>query len=145
MSTLNSTILDSAAGEDYQLVAGTVGAAAVLAITALYYTFGSKAAEDEFPKLRGVQLYHAWNFFQRRFDFVQSSFRQSPGQSFSFDVLHHKVITLAGQDSRRAFFSNRRLGLDEGYKLLMGAVRVLFPLTERSADPGYHRYLESRM
>ena len=146
MSALNSTTLNSAAGEDYQLVAGTVGAAAILAITVLYYTFSSKAAEDEFPKLRGVQLYHAWNFFQRRFDFVQSSFRQNSGKSFSFDVLHHKVVTLAGDDSRRAFFSSRHFDLDEGYKLFLGAVRVpLFPLTERRANPGGHRYLESRM
>ena len=146
MSALNSTTLDSAAGEGYQLVAGTVGSAAILAITVLYYTFSSKAAEDEFPKLRGVQLYHAWNFFQRRFDFVQSSFRQNPGKSFSFNVLHHKVITLAGEDSRRAFFANRRLDLDEGYKLFMGAVQVPpFPPIERSADPDGHRYLESRM
>ena len=124
MSALNSTTLDSAAGEDYQLVAGTLGAAAILVITVLYYTFNSKSAEDEFPKLRGVQLYHAWNFLQRRFDFVQSSFRQNQGKSFFFNVLHHRVVTLAGENSRRAFFTNRSLNLGEGYKLFLGGVRV---------------------
>ena len=124
MSTLNSTILNFVADEDNRLVTGAIGTAAVLATTTLYYILSSKDTGHDFPKLRGIQLYHAWNFFQRRYDFLQSNFNQNCGKSFSFNVLHHNVIALAGQDARRAFYSNSHLDLNEGYKILMGAVRV---------------------
>jgi len=124
MSALNSTILSSIAGEDNQLVAGVIGAAAILATTVAYYALSSKDEEDEFPKLRGLQIYHAWNFFQRRFDFLQSNFSRNLGRSFSFKVLHHTVVALAGEDARQAFFSDPHLGFNEGYMILMGAVRV---------------------
>ena len=121
LSALNSTLLNFTAGEDNQLVASTIGAAAVLAATALYYALSSRDKEHEFPKLPGIQLYHAWNFFQRRHDFLQLSLKRTLGKSFSFNVLHHNVIALAGEDARRVFFSNQHLDFNEGYKILMGA------------------------
>ena len=124
MSALNSTILSSVAGEDNRLVAGAVGAAAILATTAAYYALGSKDEEHDFPKLRGIQLYHAWNFFRRRYDFLHLNFKQNFGKSFSFNVLHHTIVALNGEEARQAFYSNSHLDFNEGYKLLMGAVRV---------------------
>ena len=124
MSTLNSTILNSVAGEDNQLVAGAVGAAVIFVTTAVYYALSSKDKAGEFPKLGGIQLYHAWNFFQRRYDFLQSNFNRNHGKSFSFGVLHHNVIALVGEDARQAFFSNSHLNLSEGYRIFMGAVRI---------------------
>jgi hypothetical protein len=127
MFALNSTVLTSvAAGEDSQLFAGAVGAAAILAATTAYYALRSKDEEHEFPKLPGIQLYHAWKFFQQRYDFLQLNLKQNLGKSFSFNVLHHNIVALGGEDARRAFFSNPHLNLGEGYKVLMGAVRV-FP------------------
>ena len=133
MFTLNSTILDSVAGEDNQLIAGAVGGAAILVTAAVYYALNSKDKADEFPKLGGIQLYHAWNFFQRRHDFLQSNFKRNLGKSFSFNLLHHNVVALAGEDARQAFFSNPHLNVPEGYKILMGAVRV--PPTPRQRVP----------
>ena len=129
MSNLNHTILSSAAGEDKKLVVGAVGAAAALAATAVYYALNSKGVggEHDFPKLGGIQLYHAWNFFERRYDFLQSNFKRNLGRSFSFNVLQHTVIALTGEDARQAFYSNSQLHFDEGYKILMGAVRVSSP------------------
>jgi len=127
MSALNSTILSSVAGEDNRLVAGAVGAAAILVTTAAYYALNSKDEEREFPKLRGIQLYHAWNFFQRRYDFIHSNFKQNFGKSFSFNVLHHNIIALTGEDARKVFYSNPHLDFGEGYKILMGAVRASPP------------------
>ena len=124
MSALNSTILNSVVGEDNRLVAGAVGAVAVLATTAAYYALGSKDEEHGFPKLRGIQLYHAWKFFQRRYDFLHSNFKQNFGKGFSFNVLHHNIVALTGEEARQAFYSNPHLDFNEGYKLLMGAVRV---------------------
>jgi len=142
MSALNS-ILNSVVGEDNQLVAGAVGVAAVLVITAVYHALGSKDKENEFPKLRGIQLYHAWSFFQRRYDFLHSNFERNLGKSFSFNVLHHNVIALAGEDARQAFYSNPHLNFSDGYKILMGAVRISLPWFNRTFHltviiPSYH-------
>ena len=124
MSALNSTLLISVASEENQLIAGAASAAAILATTAAYYALTSRAKEYNFPKLRGIQIYHAWNFFQHRFDFLHSNFKRNPGKSFSFNVLHHNVVALTGEDARRAFYSDPHLNFNEGYKILMGAVRV---------------------
>jgi len=127
MSAPNSTILISVASEGNQLVACAVGAATILATTAAYYALSTRAEGCNFPKLRGIQIYHAWNFFQRRFDFLHSNFERNFGKSFSFNVLHHSVVALTGEDARQAFFSDPHLDLNEGYKILMGAVRVSLP------------------
>ncbi|KAF9644109.1 hypothetical protein BDM02DRAFT_3190905, partial [Thelephora ganbajun] len=122
MSALNSTILSSVAGEDNRLITGAVGAAAILVTTAIYYAISPKDKDHGFPKLQGIQLYHAWNFFHRRYDFLRSNFARGLGRSFSFNVLHHHVVALTGEDARQAFFSNPHLDLEEGYKILMGTV-----------------------
>jgi len=124
MSVLTSTVLNSITGEDNRPLAGAVGVAAILATTAVYYALSSKDKENDFPKLRGIQLYHAWNFFRRRYDFLQSNSKRNIGKSFSFNVLHHNVIVLTGEDARQAFFSHPHLKFAEGYNILMGAVRV---------------------
>ena len=60
---------------------------------------------------------------------------RSFGKSFSFNVLHHNIVALIGEEGREAFYSNPHLDFNEGYKLLMGAVRVSpTPVTERSID-----------
>lgn len=127
MSGLNFTILNSATGEDNKLIAGAVGAAAIITATAAYYALSHKGEAHTFPKLRGIQLYHAWNFFERRYDFLQSNFKRNFGKSFSFNVLRHNVVALTGENARQAFYSNSHLLFDEGYKILMGAVRVSVP------------------
>lgn len=124
MSSLNSTALSSIVDKDNQLAAGAVGAAAILATAAVYYSLSFRDEERDFPKLRGIRLYHAWRFFNRRHDFLWSNFNQNLGKSFSFSVLHHNVIGLVGEDARWAFFSNPHIDLDEGYKILSGAARV---------------------
>jgi len=53
-----------------------------------------------------------------------SNFERNSGQSFSFDVLHHKVVAVTGEGFRRVFYSDPRMDFIEGAKLLMGAVRV---------------------
>ena len=130
MHTLSSTV----SSKETQLVAGAAGAVAILATTAVYYAISSKDKGHEFPKLRGVQLCHAWNFFQRRYNFLQSNFERNLGKSFSFNVLHHNVVALAGEDARQAFFSNPHLSFYEGYKILLGAVRISLLVTDCSID-----------
>lgn len=125
MSAFNSTILQFVASEDKQIAAATFGVAALLAATVVYCSFGSKDEERAFPKLPGIQLFHAWDFFQRRHDFLESHFKQNSGRGFSFDVLRHKVIVVTGEDARRVFYSDARMDISEGGKLLMGVVGVV--------------------
>ena len=124
MSTLVPTVLHPFTSGDNHLAAGAVGIAAALAATAVYCALGSKNREDEFPKLPGIQLYHAWNFFRWRYDFLQSNYERNPGKSFSFDVVHHKFIALTGEEARRIVFSDPHLDIMQGFKLFTGSVRV---------------------
>ena len=124
MSTFTFTVLNSIAGGGNRPLASAVSAAAILATVAICYTLSSKDTEHGFPKLRGIQLYHAWNFFRRRYDFLELNLKRNFGRSFSFNVLRHNVVVLTGEDARQAFFSNLHLGAHEGYKILMGGVRV---------------------
>ena len=146
MSALNSTIANSVAVGDNRLVVGVISTAAILAIAAVYYTLSSKDRGREFPRLRGIQLYHAWNFFRRRHDFLYSNFERNSGKSFSFSILHHNVIALAGDDARRVFYSNPHLSVSEGYKILTGAVSVSLSrqpnklLISVISDPTAQRY-----
>lgn len=119
MSGLNFSILHSVSSEDNQFVASAVGLTAILVTGAVYYAFISKDKEHEFPQLPGIQLYHAWEFFQRRYDFLQSNIKRNPG-GFSFNVLYHKVIALTGEDARRSFLTLPHLDMAEGYKILLG-------------------------
>ena len=132
MPAPNSTIQNFVTGEDNQLVAVVVGAAAILMTTVIYYALSSKDKVHDFPKLRGVQLYHAWNFFQRRFDFLQWNLQRNLGKSFSFNVLHHTVVVLSGEDARQVFYATQHFNLKEGYRLLKGAARICFPLFNRA-------------
>ena len=144
MSILNPTTPYSITGEQNQLVAGVVSVVAILAATVVYYALRPKAdeVEHEFPKLRGIQLYHAWSFFERRYDFLHSNFERNPGKSFSFDILHHKVIALTGNDARHEFYSNPHLDLTEGYKILLGAVR-LSPMQQQTVHRRWRSFVIS--
>jgi hypothetical protein len=146
MFALDATALTSVAGsEGSQLFVGAVGAATILATTAAYYALRSKDEEHEFPKLPGIQLYHAWKFFQQRSEFLRSNLKQNLGKSFSFNTLHHDIVALGGEDGRRAFFSNLHLKLSEGYRVLMGAVRVSPAMPKCFIDLGYSRHPGSAM
>jgi hypothetical protein len=145
MFVLDPTVLTFAvAGEDSQLFAGTVGVDAILAVTAAYYTLRSKDKEHDFPKLPGIQFFHAWKFFKQRYEFLHSNLKQNVGKSFS-NVLHHNVVALGGEDARRAFFSNPHLNLSEGYKVLKGAVRVSPATAECFSDVDDSRHPGSAM
>ena len=145
MPALNSAILIFAASEGTRLVASAASAAAILAAAAACYALSFRDEKHEFPKLRGIQIYHAWNFFQRRFDSLHSSSERNFGKRFPFSVLHHNVVALTGEDARQVFYSDPHLSVSEGYKILMGAVRVSLQITKHSIDLGDLRRLESGM
>ena len=128
MSAPSYTTFPSIMVKDNQLVAVVVGAATILATTAVYYVLSSRDQEHEFPNLGGIQLYHAWNFFQRRYDFLQSNLERSLGKSFSFNVHHNKIIVLTGEDARKTLYSNLQFSIVDGFAILGEVVRVPFTL-----------------
>jgi hypothetical protein len=146
MFAFYSTILTFiAAGGDSQLFAGAVGVAVILATIAAYYALRSKDKEHNFPKLPGIQLFHARKFFKQRYDFLRSNSKQNLGKSFSFTVLHHTIVALGGEDARRALFSNPHLNVSASYKVLMGAVRVSPAIAGCSVDLNDSRHPGSSM
>ena len=40
------------------------------------------------------------------------------------ELFQHTVVATRGDEARKAFFDNKSLSLQEGYKILMGAVRI---------------------
>lgn len=135
MSALNSSTLHFVSGEDNQLVVGAVGVATILAAVVVYFNFSFKGKEHEFPKLPGVQLYHAWESFQQRYDFLQLNLKRYL-EDFSFNVLNRNVIALTGADARQTFFSNPHFNIEEGYRILVGVVCIslLWYKKNRSTD-----------
>ena len=125
MSALDSAIFHFVA-EDNKLIAAAFGASALLAATAVYYSTGpkDKDKEHDFPKLPGIQFFHAWSFFQRKFDFLHEKFEVTMGKSFSFDVVNYKMIALNGDEASRVFYTNPGFNLSQGFMLMMGAVGV---------------------
>ncbi|KAF9780788.1 cytochrome P450 [Thelephora terrestris] len=140
MSAFNSTLFHSVASEDSQFLAGALGVAAVFVTTAAYYALGSKGKENEFPKLPGIQPYHAWNFFKQRYDFLRSGYKRNEGKPFYFNILQHKIIALTGDDARQVFFGSPHLNVDEGYKILMGAAPRMSNVTVATEEPEEGNY-----
>ena len=132
MPLLNSTILNFVTSEDDQLIAAAIGAAIILTTAAAYYVLNLKEKAHEFPKLRGIQLYHAWNFYRARYELLQSNFKRNHGKSFSFNILHYNVIVLFGEDACRIIYSTD-FCIGEGGMILVGGVRA--PPTQQQAVP----------
>jgi len=64
-------------------------AAAVLASAVLYSTlFTAPRSDATIHPLGGLSILTAWQFFNRRFDFLKSNFSETGQNMFSFKVLH---------------------------------------------------------
>lgn len=112
--------------------------------------FGTVAYRTLTPKERGtirslggIPVITAWTFFTKRYDFLWHHFNHVPEPMFKFKVLHvrlpnpwvssslsthslwyqHTVVATRGDEARKVFFDSRSLDFNEGYKILMGAVR----------------------
>lgn len=69
--------------------------------------------------LGGIPILAAWPFFTKRYDFLRNHFA-SGKRYFQFHVLQHRVVAISGEEARKMFFNEKGLGLDEGYRILMG-------------------------
>jgi hypothetical protein len=110
----------------------------------LYQFIIPKYEKGAIRKLGGFPIFTAWTFFTKRYDFIWANFASDPSPHFKFNVLHvsplsfcvigpranwrsmqHNVVVLRGSEARKAYFDNKGLDFTEGYKVLMGGVRLV--------------------
>ncbi|EPQ52237.1 cytochrome P450 [Gloeophyllum trabeum ATCC 11539] len=104
--------------------------AAVLLILALCSSpFATKPKDGEPAHLPDHSLFAIVPFFRNRFDFLSWGFRVTGESLFQFRLLQHQVIAVSGEAGRKAFFTAKSLDLNEGFKVLSGAIPMLRGVT----------------
>jgi sterol 14-demethylase len=86
----------------------------------LYRYLTLRIENDGIRKLGGFPIFTAWSFFSKRYDFIRANFERDPSPHFKFNVLHHTVIALRGEESRKAYYDNKGLSISEGFKVFRG-------------------------
>ncbi|KAF8879391.1 hypothetical protein BD779DRAFT_1676436 [Infundibulicybe gibba] len=100
----------------------TVGVASVLLLCVyILAPRSTPKSSREIKRLGGFSILTAWPFFTRRFDFLQFHFNSTKERIFRFNILHHPIVALNGEEGRKLFFDDKNLNSIEGYKVLMGA------------------------
>ncbi|KAF9557038.1 cytochrome P450 [Agrocybe pediades] len=118
------------------------GVACFLAISAI--TFIPRPARNgKVYDLGGVSLFHAWQFFTRRYDFIQEKFKESGRSAFRFNVVQHRVVSFSGEKARQAFFNEPGLSLVQGYKILTGGWPELKDIDFQSDKDG--QYIQDKV
>ncbi|KIY47408.1 cytochrome P450 [Fistulina hepatica ATCC 64428] len=77
----------------------------------------------------GLSFLHIGPFFRRRFDFINSGFRDTGKAIFQFRLLQNQVIVVSGESARRTFFAAKGFDLTEGFKILSGAIPMVRGVT----------------
>lgn len=112
-----------------------------IALLILLYSCVKPDEEDQVaPSLPLSGISTIWPFFQARFDFLTRGFRLTgpiyqfsllqvrPRHSFPviifglYSLLQNTVIAVSGEPGRKDFFSCKGLDINEGFKVLSGAV-----------------------
>lgn len=86
--------------------------------------------QPDAPKtLPGHSLSAIHPFFRRRFDFLNWGFHATGQSVFQFHLLRNQVIVVSGERARETFFAARGLDLEQGFKILSGALPTLKGVT----------------
>ncbi|KAA1472043.1 cytochrome P450 [Dentipellis sp. KUC8613] len=80
------------------------------------------AGDDEAVALPGRLPFTIAPFFRTRFDFINSGFHATNERIFRFRLLTNSVMVVSGEQGRRDFFNARHLDLQEGFRVLSGAL-----------------------
>ncbi|KAI0258284.1 cytochrome P450 [Gloeopeniophorella convolvens] len=84
-------------------------------------TLGCQRQADAPISLPGG-LSNITSFFRRRYDFLAWALKLTDRRMFQFRLLHHKVVVVSGEQGRRDFFNTKGLDLQEGFRVLSGAL-----------------------
>jgi hypothetical protein len=107
----------------------------------LYLSSTTQKDKDDAPvTLPGGSVFSIYPFFRQRFDFLNRGFRITGQSVFQFNLLgvcplltcvrslvtlicQNAVVVISGESARKIFFTTRGFDLNEGFKILSGAVR----------------------
>ncbi|KIP12107.1 hypothetical protein PHLGIDRAFT_82290 [Phlebiopsis gigantea 11061_1 CR5-6] len=78
-----------------------------------------------------------WPFFRSRHDFLARGF-QFAGSAFRFKLLRNTVVVVSGERARAEFFSSKGLDINEGFKVLSGAIPMLPGVTSNLQSRAIH-------
>ncbi|KAJ8515015.1 hypothetical protein ONZ45_g7506 [Pleurotus djamor] len=95
----------------------------------MLFLASSKTNPDAPKTLPGHPLSAIQPFFQRRFDFLNWGFQATGQNIFQFQLLRNQVIVVSGERARETFFAARGLDLEQGFKILSGALPTLKGVT----------------
>ncbi|KAH8685239.1 cytochrome P450 [Ilyonectria robusta] len=95
----------------------------VIVTLVLVLAFGGMVTRPSFPKTapkvhRGFPLLGSLEFFRARSDFMRQGKAQSKTGQFSFHYGPHSVVGVSGKAGKAAFYGNRGLDFNEGFKHL---------------------------
>ncbi|KAI0298707.1 cytochrome P450 [Multifurca ochricompacta] len=68
-------------------------------------------------------------FFRRRHDFLAWGFRVTDQRLFQFRLLRNNVVVISGEQGRKDFFNAKGLDLQEGFRVLSGALPLIHGVT----------------
>ncbi|THH29172.1 hypothetical protein EUX98_g5017 [Antrodiella citrinella] len=106
-----------------KLLVAVPSAAALVALW--FYAAGVDDLEETPVTLKGWRVPTALAFFHSRFDFLNSAFKASGQAIFQFKLFQHTVVAVSGAEGRKDFLNSRGLDINEGFKLLSGAIPML--------------------
>ncbi|KAH9973851.1 cytochrome P450 [Lactifluus volemus] len=89
----------------------------------------NKRQQDTPPNLPRFPLFNTLSFFQRRHDFLAWGFRVTDQRLFQFRLLHNNVVVVSGERGRREFLNAKGLDLQEGFRILSGALPLIHGVT----------------
>lgn len=129
------------AGFATQFIVAAVGFLLIIFLTSALQENGV----DEPESIPGFSLFHIVTFFRQRYDFLNWGFHATGQNIFQFKLLRvclphsvtaakaltsfqNKVIVVSGESARQKFFTARGLDLNEGFKMLSGAVSLIHPI-----------------
>ena len=65
----------------------------VVLIYAFPATYSSASTKERIGDLGGLSIIHAWNFFSRQYDFIQTQLKKNGNKMFSFNILNVRLFT----------------------------------------------------
>ncbi|EIM89162.1 cytochrome P450 [Stereum hirsutum FP-91666 SS1] len=79
--------------------------------------------------LPGLRIFSILPFFGQRHDFLSHGFRVTGQNVFQFNLLRNPVLVVSGEKGRRDFFNAKGLDLQEGFRVLSGALPFVTGIT----------------
>ncbi|MBE7181773.1 MAG: hypothetical protein INR71_11310, partial [Terriglobus roseus] len=78
----------------------------------------------------------ALDFFRRRTDFFREHIRASAAGFFSFTVGKYHIVGISGAETRKKYFENRELSLNDGYAIMFSGPPTKSSKKKTSAGDG---------